>query len=321
MTMLLDGSPEGATSDPTSKKEGNTAPSNGTSTGAIPKMESEWSKEIATIYRMVMPEHLCPYGLKAVDLLKRRGFTVDDHHLTTRAETDAFQKAWDVETTPQIFLDGERVGGLDDLRRHFNLLGGAQEIEESRLFGREAAEFGLTVPEDATVTYAPVVAIFGVAALLAIALRGAGGLETLLTARTLMLWGAFSMVMLAVQKLRDLEGFTNGFLGYDLLARRHVPYAYAYPFLEVGAAICLAGQVFVLPAAIVAIAIGGIGAVSVVKAVYIEKRSLTCACVGGGSKVPLGPVSLAEDVGMVVMGIWMATQVVLEAVPPVRWTF
>ena len=44
----------------------------------------------ATVYRMVMPDHVCPYGLKTVDLLKRQGYAVDDHHLTTRAETDAF---------------------------------------------------------------------------------------------------------------------------------------------------------------------------------------------------------------------------------------
>lgn len=44
----------------------------------------------AVIHRMVMPSHTCPYGLKAVDLLKRSGYAVDDHHLTTREETDAF---------------------------------------------------------------------------------------------------------------------------------------------------------------------------------------------------------------------------------------
>lgn len=40
----------------------------------------------ATIYRMVMPSHTCPFGIKGVDLLKRRGFKVEDHHLTTRQE-------------------------------------------------------------------------------------------------------------------------------------------------------------------------------------------------------------------------------------------
>ena len=54
-----------------------------------------------------------------------------------------------------------------------------------------------------------------------------------------------------------------------------------------------------------ALFIGGIGAVSVFKAVYIDKRELKCACVGGGSTVPLGFISLAENLGMIGMAIWM----------------
>jgi hypothetical protein len=44
----------------------------------------------------------------------------------------------------------------------------------------------------------------------------------------------------------------------------------------------------------------------VFKAVYIDQRELKCACVGGGSNVPLGFVSLTEDVMMVVMAVWMS---------------
>ena len=56
----------------------------------------------------------------------------------------------------------------------------------------------------------------------------------------------------------------------------------------------------------VALAIGAIGTVSVIKAVYIDRRELTCACVGGASNVPLGFVSLTESLMMVAMGSWMA---------------
>ena len=56
----------------------------------------------------------------------------------------------------------------------------------------------------------------------------------------------------------------------------------------------------------VALFIGGIGAVSVFKAVYIDKRDIKCACVGGSSKVPLGFVSLTENVMMIAMALWMA---------------
>ena len=55
----------------------------------------------------------------------------------------------------------------------------------------------------------------------------------------------------------------------------------------------------------VALFIGGVGALSVFKAVYIDKRKLKCACVGGGSNVPLGFVSLTENLMMIAMGAWM----------------
>src|SRR5690242_9636722 len=71
----------------------------------------------AAIHRMVMPSHTCPYGLKALHLLGRAGYRVDDRPLRTREETDAFKAEHGVATTPQIFIGGERIGGYDDLRR------------------------------------------------------------------------------------------------------------------------------------------------------------------------------------------------------------
>ena len=55
----------------------------------------------------------------------------------------------------------------------------------------------------------------------------------------------------------------------------------------------------------VGIIIGTIGAISVIKAAYIDKRELKCACVGGGSNVPLGAISLSKNLIMAGMGIWM----------------
>jgi glutaredoxin len=60
----------------------------------------------ATIYRMVTPKHLCPWGLKAFDLLKRAGYEVEDHHLKSEAENERYKKEHDVDETPQIFLEG-----------------------------------------------------------------------------------------------------------------------------------------------------------------------------------------------------------------------
>ncbi|GAA4743481.1 hypothetical protein GCM10023264_05860 [Sphingomonas daechungensis] len=77
------------------------------------------TEKTAILYRMVMPSHVCPWGIKSKHLLESRGFKVDDRHLRTREETDAFKATHSVTTTPQTFIHGERVGGYDDLRRFF----------------------------------------------------------------------------------------------------------------------------------------------------------------------------------------------------------
>ena len=72
----------------------------------------------ATVYRMVLPDHTCPFGFKAKQRLEQHGFKVDDRLLRSRDEVDAFQAQHNVQTTPQVFIAGKRIGGSDDLERH-----------------------------------------------------------------------------------------------------------------------------------------------------------------------------------------------------------
>ncbi|MAX96446.1 MAG: hypothetical protein CL559_11440 [Alphaproteobacteria bacterium] len=237
----------------------------------------------AILYRMKTPDHICPFGLKSKDLLKRNGYNVEDHPLTSREETDRFMAEHDVKTTPQTFIDGERVGGYDDLRSYFSM----PPVEQTGS------------------RYQPVIVVFAVAFLMAVS-ASIAILGQFSIIRVLEWFIAFSMCILAILKLRDLFSFTNQFLGYGLLAQRFVPYAYIYPFAEAFAGIVmLAGVVTAPVAAPVALFIGTVGAVSVYKAVYIDKRDLKCACVGGKSNVPLGFVSLTENLMMMAMGLWM----------------
>ena len=116
---------------------------------------------------------------------------------------------------------------------------------------------------------------------------------------------SFSMCALAYLKLRDVESFSTMFLNYDLLARRWVPYGYVYPFAEGLAGVLMTAHILDWVSIPVALLIGSIGAISVFKAVYIDKRELKCACVGGDSNVPLGFVSLTENLFMIGMALWM----------------
>ena len=114
-----------------------------------------------------------------------------------------------------------------------------------------------------------------------------------------------AMVMLALQKLQDLVAFSNQFITYDLLAMRHVRYAYVYPFAEAYAGLGMLSGLPALMVSPISIFIGAIGAVSVIKAVYVDKRELKCACVGGNSDLPLGFISLTENVAMFGAGLYM----------------
>ncbi len=67
------------------------------------------------------PDHVCPYGLKTLDLLERQGFDVGDRHLRSDDEATEQPQLLDVETTPQTSIDGDLVGTLDDVRKYQNL--------------------------------------------------------------------------------------------------------------------------------------------------------------------------------------------------------
>ena len=103
----------------------------------------------ASLHRMVMPGHICPYGIKSRWLLKRHGYQVEDHWLQTREQTDAFKAKHGVKTTPQTFIDGQRIGGHDDLRRYLSL----------------------KVRDPNASSYVPVLATFAIAGLLTLAVN------------------------------------------------------------------------------------------------------------------------------------------------------
>lgn len=238
----------------------------------------------ATLYRMVNEKSACPHGRKAKFLLERQGFTVTDTHLTTRSEIDAFKAKHAVSTTPQTFIDGQRIGGFDEL----------------------SAYFGKPVRDPNAVTYRPVLMLFAIAALLSVALTWLMQ-NTFFVGETIAWFIAIAMVLLGLQKLQDVDKFATMFLNYDLLAQRWPPYGHVYPYIEAGAGVLMLMGLLTWITAPVVLVAAGIGAVSVIKAVYIDKRQIKCACLGD-ARVPLGAISLTENLMMVGMALWMLTR-------------
>jgi glutaredoxin len=118
------------------------------------------SLDAVRLYRMDLPDHACPWGFRAMQLLQERHIPFEGHRLTSAEEVEAFKAAHGVATTPQIFSGDERIGGYGDL----------------------AARLGVRA-ESADISYAPVVAVFLTAGLMALVLAtGVGAVAVLLGA-------------------------------------------------------------------------------------------------------------------------------------------
>jgi hypothetical protein len=140
-------------------------------------------------------------------------------------------------------------------------------------------------------SYRPIGAVFGTAALVAIATSSS--------------WNGFmgfSLCMLATLKLMDIEEFASSFRKYDLVTKRCKLYGKVYPFLELSIGLGLLSGIAPVLTGAGALLVGLSGVVSVLKAVYVDRKSLHCACLGGNSKAPLGVISMLENTMMVVMG-------------------
>jgi glutaredoxin len=146
---------------------------------------------------MVMPKHICPYGAKY--LLESNGYKVDDRWLKTREETYAFKAQHDVKTTPQTFIDGQRIGGYDDLRKHFG-----KPLPDPKATSLQTSDYRVChcSIDVAGSKLCSVGEIFPI--------------------RAGEWFIAFSMCLLAMLKLQDVEKFSTMFVGYDLLGRKWV---------------------------------------------------------------------------------------------------
>lgn len=77
----------------------------------------------AILYRMKLPDHECPFGLRAKKLLEDAGYQVDDRLLTSREQVDEFEEEQGVQTTPIIFIGDERIDGSDELAAYLQTAG------------------------------------------------------------------------------------------------------------------------------------------------------------------------------------------------------
>lgn len=223
------------------------------------------------VFRMVLDDHVCPYGEKAINLLQEKGIDFTDHHLTSREEVDNFKMKHDVQTTPQIFSKEKRIGGYSDLAKLLEI-----DTENS-----------------SDKSYLPVITVFSVAMFMAIA-------ESFSMFRFM----GFSLCLLSLLKLMKIRSFAKAFQHYDMLSKILPSYAFIFPFLELFVGLGFLANSFHFFVGMGALILGSLGTYSIYTAVYVEEKDLNCACVGGDTNVPLGAVSITENIIMTLMGIW-----------------
>jgi len=151
--------------------------------------------------------------------------------------------------------------------------------------------------------YVPLVVVLAVAILAACALQ-IGRPPSFQVESTMLDFMGIFLVIFSLLKLFDLEGFADGFQMYDLLARHFRPYAYLYPFLELGFGLGFLArwEVSYLYGGIIVLTL--FGAAGVFWALK-KGLDLQCACMGTTLHVPLTTVALVEDLGMAAMALAM----------------
>lgn len=80
-------------------------------------------KKSAAIYRMVTPDHLCPWGIKARDLLQRNGYDVEDHLLETMDANEAYKKEHGYEETRRSSSRANTLAPTTTCQSFFEMIG------------------------------------------------------------------------------------------------------------------------------------------------------------------------------------------------------
>lgn len=111
-------------------------------------------------------------------------------------------------------------------------------------------------------------------------------------------------VVFSLFKMINLSGFADGYETYDVLAMRSRGYALAYPFVELGLGIACLTSTALVVTNVVTLVLMLIGSVGVAQALK-EKRTIQCACLGTALRLPMTKVTLAEDLLMAVMALFM----------------
>ena len=112
------------------------------------------------------------------------------------------------------------------------------------------------------------------------------------------------MFVFSFFKFLDLKGFAQGYSTYDVVARKFPAWGYIYPFVELLLGIALLTGIFPTGTNIAIIIVMAVGSIGVINSM-LKKSIVQCACLGTIIRLPLGKVTLVEDLLMMIMSAGM----------------
>lgn len=123
-----------------------------------------------------------------------------------------------------------------------------------------------------------------------------------------MLWMRYFMagffIVFAFFKLLNINGFANAYRMYDIVAAKWKNWGYIYPFVELTLGILYLLNIAPFKTNLATIIILGVSSIGVIKS-NIDKKKIKCACLGDVFNLPMSTVTIAEDLTMVAMALFM----------------
>ena len=101
-------------------------------------------------------------------------------------------------------------------------------------------------------------------------------------------------------KILDIKGFSISFRMYDPLAKKAPLYGIIYPFIEILLGIMFLTRIEVELAIILTIIVLGITTIGVTQAL-LNKKLISCACLGTTLKLPMTEATFIENALMIIM--------------------
>lgn len=115
---------------------------------------------------------------------------------------------------------------------------------------------------------------------------------------------AFFFIVFASLKLMNISGFAKSFIKYDPLAKFFPFYGFVYPFLEILLGYLFLMNLYLLFANILTVLILSITSVGILNTIK-KGDKLNCACLGGFFNIPIGPITVFENLVMIIMALYM----------------